>query len=99
MDVILLSLINDNSGVAKFSISGIPFIKGRESVEIEFSSAEKSVNGVDIGERVGMDLSRVVDFIEVPVSVPKEDRSLTGSGLSSDFLAGVLTSLSVSKER
>ena len=90
MNVILLSLINDNSGVVKFDISGVLFIKGRESVEIEFSSAEKSVNGVDIGERVGMDLSRVV---------PKEDRSLTSSGLSSNFLVGVLTSLSVSKER
>ena len=99
VDVILLSLINDSSGVAKLAISGIPFIKGRESVDIGFSSAPKSLNGVNIGERVWMDLSRVVDLIEVPVSVPKENRSFTGLGLSSVFLVGVLTSLSVSKER
>ena len=82
MDISLFSLINDNSGVSILAISGMLFIKGRESTETEFSSLEMSVTGVGIGERVGMDLTGVIDFIEIPMSLETEfssvDESVSG---------------------
>ena len=116
MDIPLFSLIDDNSGVTILAISGILFVKGRESIETEFSSSsEVFVSGVCIGDRVGMDLFGLIDFIEIPVSLESEvsilDKSVsevyTGERAWMDLSRVIgfievpvsLLSLSVSKER